>query len=73
MGQKYMTKAQYSNAKRQLTRVTNKYMDSDPQAVIDYVTATLGLWDSTNTVYPDDWHRWDIARSDAETKLRYAL
>ena len=68
----YLTKRQFTTAKSNLTRTINRYMDSDPQKVIDHVNETFASWDEGGYAYPDDWHRWNVAQSDAEMKLRYA-
>ena len=41
------------------------------QAVIDEVNRTFKEWQDGNYAFPDDWHRWNIARSDAEIELRF--
>ena len=64
----YLTKSQYSSAKRALTRAQNSGV---PANVIREVTERFEKWDDAGVAYPDDWHRWHVARYDAETQLRY--
>jgi hypothetical protein len=66
---KYLTKSQYSGAKARLTRVVNS---GDHQKVIETVEAQYRAWDEGDFAYPDDWHRWERARSDAEHAHRLA-
>lgn len=63
---KYLTRKQFSAAKSKLTRAVNS---GDPQKVIDVVNATFAEWDAGDYAYPDDWHRWNVAKRDAETFL----
>lgn len=64
----YLTNQQYTQAKARLTRAKKK----GPQAVIDEVNRTFAQWDAGDYAWPDSWHTWNIARSDAEMELRYA-
>lgn len=64
----YITKAEFTQAKSRLTRALNKAKRENTakawRAVIDEVNDTLGRrW--ADKVWPDDWHRWNIAREDA--------
>ena len=63
----YLTQAQYSAAKSALTRAKKK----GPDAVIQEVSRRYAHWNDNDYVYPDDWHRWERAQSDAELALRY--
>ena len=68
---KYLTKAQYRAAKSRLTKAIRS---GDNQRVIDTVNAQYREWQEGNYAYPDDWHRWEIARLDARTaKIRMSL
>ncbi len=66
----YLTKGQYSKAKRRLTKAQRS---GNPQNVIDAVGYTFAEWDDGDFAYPDDWHRWERARADAEMQIRYAM
>lgn len=48
-----------------LTRAKKK----GPQAVIDAVKVAYEQFDLYG--WPDQWHTWEIAKSDAELELRY--
>jgi hypothetical protein len=61
----YLTKQQFAQAKARLTRAIKK----GPQAVIDEVNRTYREWDNGNFAYPDDWHRWERARDDAQYEI----
>ena len=64
----YLTRAQFSAAKSRLTRALNS---KDPAKVIAVVEETFATWDAGNFAYPDDWHRWDRARADADRTIAY--
>lgn len=64
---KYLTKSQFSSAKSRLTRAINS---GDRQRVIDTVDRQFAEWDAGGYAYPDDWHRWQRARDDAEYLIR---
>ena len=64
----YLTRKQFRQAKAALTRALNS---KDPASVIATVDETLATWDAGNFVYPDDWHRWERARSDADLAIAY--
>lgn len=55
----------YSAQKAALTRA-QKY---GPQAVLLEVARAEAEWDETG-MWPDGWHRWNIARTDAEFELK---
>lgn len=61
----YLSKRQFTTAKSNLTRVVNRYGESDPQKVIDLVDKQYAEWDAGDYAYPDDWHRWERAKNDA--------
>lgn len=63
----YLTQAQYRAAKSRLTRAVNS---GDPAKVIATVQAAFDAWDAGYFAYPDDWSRWERARSDAEYTVR---
>ncbi|MET0996030.1 MAG: hypothetical protein ABWY20_18975 [Mycobacterium sp.] len=63
----YLTKAQYSAAKARLTRAMNS---GNRHRVIAVVDAQYEEWNGGDYAYPDDWHRWERARTDAEYLLR---
>lgn len=65
----YLTKAQYRAAKSRLTRAVNS---GDPRKVIAVVEETFAEWDAGYFAYPDDWHRWEMARYDADLAARLA-
>ena len=65
----YLTQQQYRAYK---TRLTRAIRSGDPQKVINTVTDTFEAWDMEHYAYPDDWHRWERARDDAEHALRVA-
>jgi hypothetical protein len=62
----YLTKAQYGQARTRLTRAMNK---GNLPKVIAVVDETFAEWDAGDFAYPDDWHRWERARRDAEHSL----
>lgn len=62
----YLTNKQFSAAKSRLTRAVNS---GDPRKVIAEVDKTFAEWDAGDFAYPDDWHRWTVARGDAERVL----
>jgi hypothetical protein len=62
----YLTKAQYRQARTRLTRAMNK---GNLPKVIAVVDETFAEWDAGDFAYPDDWHRWERARCDAERML----
>lgn len=64
----YLTRKQFSQAKSRLTRAIRS---GDPRKVLAVVEETYAEWDAGNFAYPDDWHRWERAASDAEMALRY--
>lgn len=66
----YLTKAQFSAAKSRLTRAVNS---GDPCKVIAVVEETFAEWDAGDFAYPDDWHRWERARRDADFKVLMAV
>lgn len=76
MATNYLTKKQFSQAKARLTRALNVARKTKTaeawQRVIDVVDSTYAEWDRGNYAWPDDWHRWNIARGDAEVALRWA-
>lgn len=65
----YLTRQQVSQAKARLTRAIRS---GDHARIIEAVEATYAEWDDGDFAYPDDWHRWERARLDAEIALRYA-
>lgn len=65
----YLSKAQYSAAKGRLTRAVNS---GDHKRVIATVNAQFAEWDDGDYAYPDDWHRWERARYDAEHAMMMA-
>lgn len=65
----YLTAGQYRGAKSRLTRAQRS---GNHQRVIDVVEETFAEWDAGDFAYPDDWHRWERARYDAEMALRWA-
>lgn len=72
---RYMDKQTHSNAKRRLTRLTNQAERPDPlaevfRAIVAEVNKTFAEWDAEGYAYPDDWHRWRVAKEDAEYQLR---
>ena len=78
MSDRYITKAEYTQAKSRLTRAENKAKKAATTAekaaayenVVWEVNHTLNtLW--ADKAWPDNWHRWNIAREDAITALHY--
>lgn len=67
MATNYLTQKQFSQAKARLTRAINS---GDNARVIAVVDEQYAEWDAGNFAYPDDWHRWERARSDAEFRIR---
>lgn len=57
---RYISNAQYRAQKARLTKAKNS---DDPKRVLEAVEKTLEEWDGK--VWPDDWHRWSVALSDA--------
>lgn len=87
----YLTRQQFSNAKRRLTTLQNKLQKVSPegnyalplrdkhdprisvfQKIVAEVDRTFQEWDDGGFAYPDDWHRWNVARDDALWALRLA-
>ena len=64
---KYLSKQQYRWYKNCLNRAIRS---GDPRKVFDTVEETFAEWDNADFAYPDDWHRWEIARRDAEHAVR---
>jgi hypothetical protein len=64
----YLTKQQFSNAKRRLTIALRS---GDARKVIAEVDATFADWNDGDYAYPDDWARWQRARDDAEMALAH--
>ena len=56
----------YRNLKSRLTRAINS---KDPNKVLAECDRAFALFD-TDGPWPDDWHRWNIARQDAEFEIR---
>lgn len=73
----YLSNDEYRRAKTRLTRATNKAKRANSttdkikftRAIVAEVNATFDDWDNRDAVYPDDWHRWNIARDDARRQL----
>ena len=53
----------YRAQKAALTRAKNS---GDPDKVIAEVKRFYAEYDDADMPLPDDWHRWNIARIDAE-------
>jgi hypothetical protein len=68
MTTQYLTKQQFATAKSRLTRAQNT---GNPQKVIEAVEQQFNEWDAGDYAYPDDWHRWERAKMDAEMALAY--
>lgn len=66
----YLTRAQFSAAKSRLTRAIRT---GDPHKVLAVVEDTFATWDAGNYAYPDDWHRWERARTDADMAIAYGM
>ena len=67
MGKKYLTKQQWANTKRNLTRLVNK---KDDEGTIAFVRETFAYWDANGYAWPDDWARLQRAKDDATLRLR---
>lgn len=65
----YLSKGQYRADK---TRLTKAVRSGNHRRIIDTVTETFESWDAGDFAWPDDWHRWEMARYDAEMALRWA-
>lgn len=59
-----MTQRQYSALKSKLTRAERS---GDPFKVLDATRDAFALFEEVG--YPDAWHRWNIARMDAEMAI----
>lgn len=59
---------QFRSQKSGLTRALNS---KDPAKVIATCTKTVKEWDETG-IWPDAWHRWNIALGDAYNWARLA-
>ncbi len=66
---RYLTKQQYRQARYRLTRAMNS---GNLARVIAVVEETFAEWDAGDFAYPDDWHRWERARYDADHSMRLA-
>lgn len=62
---KYIPKSEYSNLKSRLTRAEKK----GPGAVVREVRHAIGVFN--NYMWPDDWHRWNIALSDCHRSMTF--
>lgn len=70
----YLTRQQVSTARARLTRAKKAAVATgNPQLVIDEVARTFREWDDAGAAYPDCWHVWEVAASDAYTAIRYSL
>lgn len=65
----YLTTGQYRAAK---TRLTKALRSGNARRILAVVEETFAEWDAGDFVYPDNWHRWEMARLDAEMALRLA-
>ena len=65
MTREYMTKAEYRTHKANLTRAINS---DNPVEVLRRVERFIER--ANATTWPDDWHRWNIALSDAFHQYR---
>jgi hypothetical protein len=54
--------------KAALTRAKNT---RDPHKVIAAVDAAYAEWDANDIPYPDSWHTWERAKSDALVAIAY--
>lgn len=63
----YLSAGQFRAAKSRLTKAVRS---GNHQRVIAVVEETFAQWDDGDFAYPDDWHRWERARLDAEMALR---
>lgn len=59
-----MSKRLHTSLKGQLTRAQNT---GDPWKVLDACNAAFQHFEDSG--YPDTWHRWNIAKRDAETAI----
>lgn len=59
---------QYRNQKSALTRAVNT---QDPEKVIAATKKAVSEWEGWHYGWPDDWHRWNIALSDAFNLARH--
>jgi hypothetical protein len=70
----YLPRQQLSTARARLTRAKKKAAaQNDPQIVLDEVARTFREWDEADAAYPDTWHTWEAAASDALTAKRYGV
>lgn len=69
MATTYLTQQQYRAAKARLTKAIRK---GDHRNIIAVVDETFATWDYLDAAYPDDWSRWERARTDADHALRVA-
>jgi tellurite resistance-related uncharacterized protein len=62
-----LTQTEYRNLKSKLTRARNS---KDHNKVILVVNEAMSIFMQKG--YPDDWHRWERAKDDAEIALRFS-
>jgi len=60
-----LTQAEFSALKTKLTRAINS---KDPQRICRTADAALAIFEEKG--YPDAWHRWQVAKQDAEWAIR---
>ena len=51
--------------RRQKAALTRAINSGDPQKVIDAVRAAVEEWEQPDSLWPDDWARWQRALADA--------
>lgn len=60
-----LTQAEFASLKTKLTRAINS---GDQQRICRTVDAALTIFEEKG--YPDAWHRWQIAKQDAEWAIQ---
>jgi hypothetical protein len=65
-----LAKRLHTKHKAALTRAKNT---GDPRKVIAACDAYFDAFEAADLPLTDDWHNWNIAKSDAELAIAYAI
>lgn len=63
-----LTQKEYTNLKARLTRRLKKRAE-DPHALLKEAEHGLAVFREKG--FPDDWHRWECARDDAQLTIKF--
>jgi hypothetical protein len=62
-------KRRHTSQRARLTRAINK---KDPRKIIAVCEEAFKVFDTYEHGWPDDWSRWQRAKDDAETTIRFS-